>query len=281
MKLLRMGPIGRERPCMLDAEGHARLLDGIVSDIGGDVLGDAGLERLRAVDPRSLPRVPAGTRIGPCVAGTSKIICIGLNYADHAAESGMQVPPEPVIFMKAVLSIAGPDDDVPIPPGAKKVDWEVELGVVIGRRCKRVSEADALDYVAGYCVTNDLSEREWQLERQGNWSKGKSHDGFAPLGPWLVTKDEVPDPQNLRLWLDVDDRRFQDGSTRTMVYGVRTLVAYISNFMTLLPGDVISTGTPPGVGFGQKPQIYLRAGQRMALGIDGLGVQHQRTVNDT
>lgn len=281
MKLLRMGPIGRERPCMLDPEGRARLLDGIVSDIGGDALSDAGLDRLRAIDPRSLPLVPEGTRIGPCVAGTTKIICIGLNYADHAAESGMQVPPEPVLFMKAVSSIAGPDDDVPIPPGAEKVDWEVELGVVIGRRCKRVAEADALDYVAGYCVTNDLSERAWQLERQGNWSKGKSHDGFAPLGPWLVTKDEVPDPQNLRLWLDVDDRRFQDGSTRTMVYGVRTLVAYISNFMTLLPGDVISTGTPPGVGFGQKPQVYLRAGQRMALGIDGLGVQHQRTVNDT
>lgn len=281
MKLLRMGPIGRERPCMLDAEGRARLLDGIVSDIGGDALSDASLERLRAIDPRSLPLVPEGTRIGPCVAGTTKIICIGLNYADHAAESGMQVPPEPVLFMKAVSSIAGPDDDVPIPPGAQKVDWEVELGVVIGRRCKRVSEADALDYVAGYCVTNDLSERAWQLERQGNWSKGKSHDGFAPIGPWLVTKDEVPDPQNLRLWLDVDDRRFQDGSTRTMVYGVRTLVAYISNFMTLLPGDVISTGTPPGVGFGQKPQVYLQVGQRMALGIDGLGVQHQRTVNDT
>lgn len=281
MKLLRMGPIGRERPCMLDPEGRARLLDGIVPDIGGDALSDAGLDRLRAIDPRSLPLVPEGTRVGPCVTGTTKIICIGLNYADHAAESGMQVPPEPVLFMKAVSSIAGPDDDVPIPPGAEKVDWEVELGVVIGRRCKRVAEADALDYVAGYCVTNDLSERAWQLERQGNWSKGKSHDGFAPLGPWLVTKDEVPDPQNLRLWLDVDDRRFQDGSTRTMVYGVRTLVAYISNFMTLLPGDVISTGTPPGVGFGQKPQVYLRAGQRMALGIDGLGVQHQRTVNDT
>lgn len=280
MKLLRMGPKGHERPCLLDAEGRARSLEGVVTDLAGDVLDDAGLARLRALDPTTLPLVAEGTRIGPCVAGTSKIICIGLNYADHAAESGMQVPPEPVIFMKAVSSIAGPNDDVPIPPGAKKVDWEVELGVVIGRRCKRVAEADALDYVAGYCVTNDLSEREWQLERQGNWSKGKSHDGFAPLGPWLVTKDEIPDPQNLRLWLDVDGRRFQDGSTRTMVYGVRTLVAYISNFMTLQPGDVISTGTPPGVGFGRKPQVYLVAGQNLELGIDGLGTQRQRTVDD-
>lgn len=280
MKLLRVGPIGAEKPAILARDGSLRSLAHIIPDVSGAALSPVSLAALAAIDIETLPKIAPGMRIGPCVGGTTKIICIGLNYADHAAESGMQVPPEPVFFMKATSSIAGPNDAVPIPPGAQKVDWEVELGVIIGTRCKRVREVDALRYVAGYCVTNDLSEREWQLERQGQWSKGKSHDGFAPLGPWLVTRDEVPDPQKLRLWLDVDGRRFQDGNTQTMVYGVAKLIAYISEFMTLLPGDVISTGTPPGVGLGQNPPIYLRPLQRMRLGIDGLGEQDQTTFED-
>ena len=275
MKLVRFGTKGRERPGLLDAEGS---LEGIVADIGGAVLEPQGLARLRAIDPGSLPRIASPERLGACVGSVGKFLCIGLNYADHAAESGMAVPSEPVVFMKATSAICGPDDDVLIPRGSTRTDWEVELGVVIGGRARYVNERDALDHVAGYCVVNDLSEREHQLDRGGQWVKGKSHDTFAPLGPWLATADEIPDPQDLRLWLEVDGHRFQEGSTRTMVFGVAHLVAYLSQFMTLEPGDVISTGTPPGVGLGQRPPVYLRAGQAMRLGIDGLGEQRQRAV---
>lgn len=279
MKLLRYGPKGQEKPGMLDAAGRIRSLEGAVDDIGGATISPEGLDRLRGLDPASLPLVEGSPRLGPCVAGVGKFICIGLNYADHAAESGLQVPPEPVIFMKATSAIVGPDDDVEIPRGSEKTDWEVELGVVIGKAAKYVSEAEAMDHVAGYCVVNDVSERHFQAERSGQWTKGKSCDTFGPIGPWLVTKDEVPDPQNLAMWLEVDGKRFQDGSTRTMVYQVPFLVSYLSQFMSLQPGDIISTGTPPGVGLGQKPHpIYLKPGQTMRLGIEGLGVQTQRTV---
>jgi 2-keto-4-pentenoate hydratase/2-oxohepta-3-ene-1,7-dioic acid hydratase in catechol pathway len=278
VKLLRYGPPGRERPGILDANGRMRSLEGVVDDIGGDALSPAGLEVLRARDPAHLPLVEGPVRLGPCVAGTGKFVCIGLNYADHAAETGAQVPSEPVMFMKATSAISGPDDDVWIPRGSTKTDWEVELGVVIGSRAKYVSEEKALEHVAGYCVVDDLSEREFQLERKGQWSKGKGCDTFGPIGPWLVTKDEVPDPQDLHLWLEVDGERRQDGNTKTMVSGVAFLVSYLSQFMSLLPGDVISTGTPPGVGLGMKPPVFLRAGQTIRLGIDGLGVQTQRTV---
>ena len=280
MKLLRYGVAGSERPGLLDEDGRIRALDGVVDDIALDVLSNSSLDRLRRLDVESLPLVEGAVRLGPCVGATRKFLCIGLNYADHAAESGMTVPPEPVVFMKATSAICGPNDDVRIPRGSQKSDWEVELGVVIGERAKYVAEADALNYVAGYCVVNDLSEREFQLERSGQWVKGKSCDTFGPLGPWLVTRDEVPDPQNLHLWLEVDGHRYQNGSTRTMVYGVAHLVSYLSQFMSLEPGDVISTGTPPGVGLGLKPPQYLRAGQTMRLGIEGLGEQRQFTVND-
>ena len=280
MKLLRYGPAGAERPGVLDSSGRIRALTGHVADLAGDALAPASLERLRKLEIEKLPLVPGQPRLGPCVGGVGKFICIGLNYADHAAESGMQVPSEPVIFMKATSAIVGPNDDVEIPRGAQKVDWEVELGVVIGQHTKHVAVKDALAHVAGYCVINDLSEREYQLERGGQWVKGKSCDTFGPTGPYLVTSDEVPDPQNLGLWLDVDDRRFQTGNTKTMVFTVATLVSYLSGFMSLQPGDIISTGTPPGVGLGQKPPLYLHAGQTMRLGIDGLGVQTQRTVPD-
>ncbi len=279
MKLLRWGPAGAEKPGMLDAEGKMRDLSGVVADIAGDVLSDAGLDRLRALDPKSLPLVPGTPRLGPCVGAISKFVCIGLNYADHAAETGAAIPAEPIIFMKAVSAIAGPDDDVMIPKGSVKTDWECELGVVIGKRARYVEEADALDHVAGYCVVNDVSEREFQIERGGTWDKGKGCDTFGPTGPWLVTRDEVPDPQNLAMWLDVDGKRYQNGSTRTMIFGVRQLVAYTSRFMTLMPGDVISTGTPPGVGLGQKPApVFLKPGQVMRLGIEGLGEQRQKVV---
>jgi 2-keto-4-pentenoate hydratase/2-oxohepta-3-ene-1,7-dioic acid hydratase in catechol pathway len=279
MKLVRFGPAGAESPGILDSRGGIRDLREHVADIRGDALTPAGLDRLRALDVDKLPLVPGNPRLGPCVAGVGKFICIGLNYADHAAESGMQVPPEPVIFMKATSAIVGPNDDVVIPRGAQKVDWEVELGVVIGRRAKHVSTEHALDHVAGYCVINDLSEREYQLERGGQWVKGKSCDTFGPIGPYLATSDEIADPQNLGLWLEVDGHRFQNGNTQTMVFTVAKLVSYLSGFMSLHPGDVISTGTPPGVGLGQKPSpIYLRAGQTIRLGIDGLGVQTQRTI---
>lgn len=279
MKLLRYGPVGQECPGLVDNEGNLRSLSKIVPDIGGEVLSAKSLERLADIDPATLPVVESQARLGPCVAGTSKVICIGLNYADHARESGMEVPKEPVVFMKATTAICGPNDDIEIPRNSRKTDWEVELGVVIGTRAKYVDQDTALDHVAGYCVVNDLSEREFQIERCGQWVKGKSCDTFAPLGPWLVTKDEIPDVQDLSMWLEVDGKRYQNGSTSTMVFGVAYLVSYLSQFMTLLPGDVISTGTPPGVGLGLKPPVYLVAGQTMRLGIEGLGEQHQRTVN--
>jgi 2-keto-4-pentenoate hydratase/2-oxohepta-3-ene-1,7-dioic acid hydratase in catechol pathway len=280
MKLLRFGPPGSEKPGILDAEGVMRDLSAAVGDIGGAILSDDGLQRLRDMDLADLPRVDGEVRFGACVAGTGKFICIGLNYADHAAESGLQVPPEPVIFMKATSAIVGPDDDVMIPRGSEKTDWEVELGVVIGTRAKYVSETDALKHVAGYCVINDVSERAFQTERAGQWTKGKSSDTFGPIGPWLVTRDEVPDPQNLKMWLTVNGETRQDGSTSTMVYGVAHLVSYLSQFMSLMPGDIISTGTPPGVGMGMKPPTYLRAGDVMELGVEGLGAQRQTCIAD-
>ena len=278
MKLLRYGPRGAEKPGMLDAEGRIRDLSGIVGDIGGEVLTD--LDRLAAINPATLPLVEGNPRLGACVAGTGKFMCIGLNYADHAAESGMAVPPEPVLFMKATSAICGPNDPIIIPRGSEKTDWEVELGVVIGRAAKYVSEADALDHVAGYCVINDVSERAYQTERAGQWTKGKSCDNFGQTGPWLVTKDEVADPQNLKMWLTVDGKTMQNGSTKTMVYGVAHLVSYLSQFFTLHPGDIISTGTPPGVGLGMKPPRYLKAGEVVELGIEGLGTQRQLCVAD-
>ncbi len=280
MRLLRYGPAGGEKPGLLDADGAIRDLSGHLPDVAGAALSDEGLARLRAVDPKSLPLVEDGVRIAPCVGGVGKYICIGLNYADHAAESNLPVPPEPVIFMKATSAISGPNDDILIPRGSEKTDWEVELGVVIGRRAKYVSEVEALDHVAGYCVINDVSERAFQAERAGQWTKGKSCDSFGPTGPWLVTRDEVADPQDLRMWLRVNGETRQDGSTRTMVYGVAHLVSYLSQFMSLHPGDVISTGTPPGVGMGMKPPRYLRAGDVVELGIEGLGEQRQTCVPD-
>jgi 2-keto-4-pentenoate hydratase/2-oxohepta-3-ene-1,7-dioic acid hydratase in catechol pathway len=278
LKLLRYGPAGAEKPGLLDREGRIRDLSGEVADITGDALSDDALSRLSALDPATLPLVEGDPRIGPCVGDVGKFICIGLNYADHAAESGMEVPPEPVIFFKATSAICGPNDPVRIPRNSKKTDWEVELGIVIGREARYVDEADAMDHVAGYCVINDYSEREFQNERAGQWVKGKSADTFGPIGPWLVTKDEIADPQDLKMWLEVDGHRYQDGSTKTMVYGVRHLVHYISQFMSLQPGDVISTGTPPGVGMGQRPQVFLREGQTVTLGVEGLGQQRQETI---
>ncbi|HEY4081473.1 MAG TPA: ureidoglycolate lyase [Burkholderiaceae bacterium] len=285
MKLLRYGPSGHEKPGILDAQGRVHDLSAHISDLSGEVLTPAGLQALRQLDIESLPLVegvPQHTlRLGPCVGQVGKFICIGLNYADHAAESNMPVPAEPVVFAKWTSAIVGPNDDVEIPRGSSRTDWEVELGVVIGQAGRYISEADALRHVAGYCVINDVSEREFQLERGGGqWDKGKGCDTFGPLGPWLVTADEVADPQNLDLWLDVDGKRYQTGNTRTMVFGVARLVSHLSQFMTLQPGDVISTGTPPGVGLGQKPPVYLRAGQVMRLGITGLGEQAQRTCQE-
>jgi len=280
MKLLRHGPIGAERPGILHSDGTLRDLTGLVPDIAGAVLSDAGIAMLRGIDPGSLPVVDASARLGACVGGTGKFICIGLNYADHAAESGMQVPPEPVIFMKATSAICGPNDPIVIPRGSVKTDWEVELAVIIGTRAKYVAEADALSHVAGYAVANDVSERAFQTERAGQWTKGKSCDNFGQLGPWLVTRDEVADPQALSMWLTVDGQKMQNGSTRTMVYGVAHVVSYLSQFMTLHPGDVISTGTPPGVGMGMKPQRFLKAGEVVELGIEGLGQQRQMVVAD-
>ncbi|MEA3119635.1 MAG: ureidoglycolate lyase [Paraburkholderia sp.] len=280
MKLLRYGPKGQEKPGLLDTEGRIRDLSAHVSDIAGDVLAGSSLAKLRALDPARLPLVAGEPRLGPCVGDVGKMVCIGLNYADHAAESGMPIPVEPVVFNKWTSAIVGPNDDIEIPRGSTKTDWEVELGVVIGQPCKYVDEAGALDYVAGYCIVNDVSERAWQIERGGGqWDKGKGFDTFGPTGPWLVTRDEIPDPQNLDLWLEVDGHRYQNGNTRTMVFSVAKLVAYLSQCMSLQPGDIISTGTPPGVGLGQKPEpVYLKAGQTMRLGIAGLGEQRQRTV---
>ena len=259
---------------MLDAGGGVRDLSAHVGDIDGAAL--ANLDALRRIDPESLPLVPAGTRLGPCVGKVGKVIGVGLNYADHAAETGAQVPAEPILFMKATTALSGPTDDVQLPPGSEKLDWEVELGVCIGRTARRVAEAEALAHVAGYFTANDVSERQWQNERGGMWDKGKSHDTFAPVGPWLVTRDEVPDPQNLKLWLEVDGVMRQNGSTRTMVFGVATLVSYISHFMTLEPGDLILTGTPPGVGLGMKPPTFLKDGQTIRLGVEGMGEQRTR-----
>ena len=280
MKLLRHGPAGQERPGLMDASGTIRDLSGIVPDIAGEVLSDAGLARIAALAPETLPAVPAGTRIGPCVAGIGKFICIGLNFSDHAAETGATVPPEPIFFMKATSAVCGPDDDIWIPRGSVKTDWEVELAVVIGRRAKYVSQDEALSCIAGYAVCNDVSERAYQMERSGQWTKGKSCDRFGPIGPWLVTRDEVADPQDLAMWLRVNGQTMQNGSTRTMVYGVAHLVSYLSEFFTLEPGDVISTGTPPGVGLGMKPPRFLNAGDVVELGIAGLGAQRQLFVDD-
>jgi len=279
MKLLRYGPPGQEKPGMLDRSGRIRDLSGQIADLKGSALGPRGLDRLRALDVESLPVVEGKPRLGPCVGRIGKFLCIGLNYSDHAAETGAAIPKEPIIFMKADTAISGPNDPVVIPKDSKKTDWEVELAVVIGSTAQHVSEERALDYVAGYAVCNDVSEREFQIERSGTWDKGKGCDTFGPLGPWLVTADEIADPQALGMWLDVNGKRFQNGSTKTMIFGVRTLVSYCSKFMTLRAGDVISTGTPPGVGMGQKPaQIYLKAGDTMRLGIDGLGEQQQICV---
>jgi 2,4-diketo-3-deoxy-L-fuconate hydrolase len=278
MKLIRFGPAKQEKPGALDSEGRIRDLSEIIADIGGAALEPESLVRLRALDLSHLPIVPGSPRIGPCVASVGKFLCIGLNYSDHAAESGMAVPAEPVLFTKATSAICGPNDDVIIPRGSMKTDWEVELGVVIGKEAKYVAEEDALSHIAGYCVINDLSERAFQLKGTGQWVKGKSCDTFGPIGPWLVTADEIPDPQNLHMWLEVDGHRYQNGSTAAMIFGVAHLVSYLSRFMSLQPGDIISTGTPPGVGLGQKPPVYLRAGNVITLGIEGLGQQCQLTV---
>jgi len=275
MKLLRYGPKGQERPGLLGPDGALRDLSEVVDDIAGDALSPASLLSLQLLDPEALPVVREPVRFGPCVGQVGKMICVGLNYADHAEESGMPVPPEPVLFAKATSAISGPFDDVILPRGASKTDWEVELAIVIGTEARYVAEANAMDHVAGYCIVNDVSERAFQIERAGQWLKGKSADSFAPMGPWLVTRDEIPDPGELDMWLDVDGIRRQAGSTRTMVFGVRHLVHYISQFMSLQPGDVIPTGTPPGVGMGRKPPVYLRPGQEMRLGIEGLGEQRQ------
>ncbi len=282
MKLLRYGPKGAEKPGLLDANGQVRDLSAHVPDIGGAALSPDNLKRLAALDPTALPLV-TGTpqkdlRLGACVGGTRKFICIGLNYADHAAETGAAIPKEPIIFNKWITAMCGPDDDVEIPRGSVKTDWEVELGVVIGTGGKYIDEARALDHVAGYCVINDVSEREYQTERGGTWDKGKGCDTFGPTGPWLVTKDEAGDVGNLKMWLDVDGHRYQNGSTATMIFGVAHLISYLSQFMSLEPGDVISTGTPPGVGLGQKPPVYLKGGEVMRLGIENLGSQTQRVV---
>ena len=278
MKLLRYGEMGQERPALLDANGQIRDLSGAVDDIAEETLTPEGLARLEEIDPATLPLVEGEPRIGACVGHVGKLICVGLNYADHAAEAGMDLPPEPILFMKATSSICGPNDDIRIPRGSEKTDWEVELGIVIGKEARYLEPEDAMDHVAGYCVVNDISERAFQVERAGQWVKGKSADTFGPIGPWMVTRDEVADPQDLGLWLSVDGQKYQDGTTRTMVFGVAHLVHYISQFMSLQPGDIIATGTPPGVGMGQTPQTFLRAGQVMELGIEGLGQQRQRAI---
>lgn len=278
MKLLRYGAPGAEKPGLLDQDGALRDLSGVISDVAGEALSDESLAKLRDLDPATLPLVDGDPRLGPCVGQVGKFICIGLNYADHAAESGMALPEEPVIFFKATSAICGPNDDVEIPRTSVKSDWEVELGVVIGKHTKYVNKEDALDHVAGYCVVNDLSERDFQLHRSGQWVKGKSCDTFGPIGPWLVTRDEVADPQDLAMYLEVNGHRYQDGSTKTMHFDVATVISHLSQFMSLQPGDVISTGTPPGVGMGQTPETYLKPGDKMELGIAGLGVQKQNVV---
>jgi ureidoglycolate lyase len=279
MKLLRYGPPGQEKPGLLDSSGTIRDLSGVIPDLAGVALSAAGLAQIAALDPASLPAVTGTPRIGPPVSGMKNFICIGLNYADHAAETGAAIPKEPIVFLKSLGALCGPNDDVMIPKDSVKTDWEVELAIIIGSTAKCVPEETAMEHVAGYAVCNDVSEREWQIERGGTWDKGKGCDTFGPLGPWLVTKDEIADPQDLAMTLDVDGVRMQDGSTRTMIFGVRHLVSYVSHFITLHPGDVISTGTPPGVGLGQKPPVFLKSGQSMRLSIQGLGEQVQRTVS--
>ena len=280
MKLLRYGPAGAEKPGMLDSDGSIRDLSGVVGDISGDMVTPEGLDNLRAVSPASLPKVDGNPRIGPCVSNIGKFMCIGLNYSDHAAETGGEVPSEPILFMKANSAISGPNDDVIIPRESKQTDWEVELGFVIGKPGKYISEADAMSHVAGYCVVNDVSERDFQIRKQGQWTKGKSCDTFGPVGPWLGTADEGEDPQALALWTEVNGHRYQDGNTNTMVYGVQYLVSYLSKFMTLQAGDLVATGTPPGVGMGQNPRVFLKPGDVMRLGIEGLGEQKQNLVDD-
>lgn len=280
MKLLRYGARTKEKPGLLDKDGRIRDLSGVIADISGETISPRGLARLGKIKPESLPLVRGTPRIGPCVANPQKFLAIGLNYSDHAAESNLPVPPEPVLFTKHVTCISGPDDDVTLPPKSKKSDWEVELGVVIGTRAKNIKKKDAMAHVAGYCTINDLSEREFQIERAGQWTKGKSYDTFGPIGPWLVTTDEVKDPQKLKLWLELNGKKVQDGTTATMVFGVAHIVAYLSQFFTLMPGDIITTGTPPGVGMGMKPQRFLKPGDVMRVGIEGLGVQQQKVVRD-
>ena len=279
MKLLRFGPKGAEKPGLLDANNQIRDLSSIIPDLTGDTVDPGTIARLSALDTDTLPPVEGAPRIGPCIGNVGKLVCIGLNYSDHAKETGSPIPTEPIVFMKATSSINGPDDDIELMRGSVKTDWEVELGFVIGRETKYVTEAQALDHVAGYCIVTDVSEREWQLERQGNWSKGKSGDTYGPIGPWLVTPDEVGDPQSLGLWLEVNGTRHQDGNTNTMIFPVSKIIAYLSECMSLQPGDVIATGTPPGVGMGMKPQVFLRAGDAMRVGVEGLGVQAQRIVD--
>ncbi|GAB0119332.1 fumarylacetoacetate hydrolase family protein [Acidisoma sp. 7E03] len=279
MKLLRFGPAGAEKPGLLDANGQIRDLSGHVPDITPAVLAPDSLAKLAAIDPATLPIAEGTPRYGVPVAGSGKFIAIGLNYADHAAESNMPIPKEPIVFTKAITSLCGPNDTVIIPKGSVKSDWEVELGIIIGSKAQYVDEATALDHVAGYCVVNDVSEREWQLERGGSWDKGKGCDTFGPTGPWLVTKDEVGEVQNLSMWLDVNGKRMQTGNTKTMIFGAATLVSYVSQFMTLMPGDIITTGTPPGVGMGMKPEpVFLKPGDVMTLGIEKLGEQRQEVV---
>ena len=279
MKLLRYGEVGAEKPGMLDDHGDIRDLSTIVSDISPAIIDAGDLDGLKSVDPASLPRVEDNPRLGPCVGRIGKFVCIGLNYSDHAKETGMPIPTEPIVFMKTTSSISGPDDDIELIRGSVKTDWEVELGIVVGKHTKYVSEENALDHVAGYCVVNDVSERQWQLEQGGQWIKGKSGDTYGPIGPWFVTRDEIPDPQNLDLWLEVNDKRHQDGNTRTMIFPVSTIISYLSQCMSLQPGDVIATGTPPGVGQGMKPPVYLRAGDRLRLGVEGLGIQQQTVID--
>jgi 2-keto-4-pentenoate hydratase/2-oxohepta-3-ene-1,7-dioic acid hydratase in catechol pathway len=280
MKLLRYGPIGKEKPGILDAEGKIRDLSSVIPELDGSAIGPKALDKLRKLKLDKLPLVRGNPRIGSCIANPQKFIAIGLNYSDHAAESGLTVPPEPIIFTKQVSCLSGPNDTVTIPPKSKKSDWEVELGVIIGTRAKNIKKKDALAHVAGYCTINDLSEREFQIERHGQWTKGKGYDTFGPVGPWLVTADEIKNPQNLHLWLELNGKRVQDGNTKTMVYGVAYIVAYLSQFFTLMPGDIITTGTPPGVGMGMKPPRFLKPGDKMRVGIDGLGVQEQVVVRD-
>ena len=279
MKLLRYGPKGAEKPGLLDANNQIRDLSSIIPDLTGDTVDPGTMARLSALDTDTLPPVEGTPRIGPCIGNVGKLVCIGLNYSDHAKETGSPIPSEPIVFMKATSSINGPDDDIELIRDSVKTDWEVELGFVIGRETKYVTEAQALDHVAGYCIVTDVSEREWQIERQGNWSKGKSGDTYGPIGPWLVTPDEVGDPQSLGLWLDVNGTRYQDGNTNTMIFPVSKIISYLSECMSLQPGDVIATGTPPGGGMGMKPQVFLRAGDTMRVGVEGLGVQAQRIVD--